>query len=117
VLDEIEEGRLRPVEVVEDKHEGTAARERLEEPADGPERLVGGDLGLAEADEIRGATRDNLGVLFGPDERSELRARPFRRLRVVEAGRLLERLGERPERNAVPVGQAASAHDANVGVE
>jgi hypothetical protein len=41
VLDEIEQTRLCPVQVVEDEHERALVRESLEEAADGPERLVG----------------------------------------------------------------------------
>ena len=40
VVDEVEEGRLRPLEVVEDDDERTRLRQRLEELPHGPERLL-----------------------------------------------------------------------------
>ena len=40
VVDEVDEGRLRPLEVVEDDDERARLRERLEELAHGPERLL-----------------------------------------------------------------------------
>ena len=50
---QIEERRLRPVEVFEDDHEGPALRERLEQPANRPEDLLAGAPGAAEADRVR----------------------------------------------------------------
>ena len=42
VLDQVEEGRLRPLQVVERDHERHVAREALEQPADRPHRLLRG---------------------------------------------------------------------------
>ena len=41
VLDEVEQRRLGPVQVLEDEHEGTRPRDRLEELSHGPEDLLG----------------------------------------------------------------------------
>ena len=83
VLDELEERRLGPVDVVEDEDERPLARTRLAEPAEEP-----GELG-------RGRRR--LGV-----ERREDRVA----LVALVASR--ERLAQRPVRDALPVGEAAT---------
>ena len=60
MLDEIEEGRLCPVDVVENDHERLRTCQRLEEPTNGNETLLAGagagDLG--EADQLRDTERD-----------------------------------------------------------
>ena len=83
VLDELEEGRLRPVDVVEDEDKRPLTRARFAELAEEPGQL--------------GRRRRRLGVERGED-RVALRA----------LCRLLESLAERPVRDAVPVGEAAT---------
>ena len=83
MLDQLEEGRLGPVEVVEDEHERLPARERLAEPPEQPRDLGGGRWGLGlEGSEDRIA-------LFAPR-------------------RVPENLAQRPVRDAVAVREAAA---------
>ena len=58
VLDEVEEGRLGPVDVVEDHHERALAREGLERAPHGPGGVACGRGHLATADECGDATHD-----------------------------------------------------------
>ena len=83
MLDELEERRLGPVDVVEDEDERPLARARLAEPAEEP-----GELG-------RGRRR--LGVERGEDG-----------VALLALVRLLERLAQRPVRDALAVGEAAA---------
>ena len=64
VLDEIEECRLAPLEVVEDDDERPLARLRLEQLAHGPEGLLGRPGALDEADRRRDSLCDQLCILL-----------------------------------------------------
>ena len=82
-LDQLEEGRLRPVQVVEDEHERASAGHRLAEPAEEQ-----GDLGRR----WRG---------LGIERRED-------RVALLAFGRLLDRVAERPVGDAFAVRQAAA---------
>ena len=100
VFDEIEEGRLRPVAVVEDDHERALAAERLEQPTDGPEGLfASAGPRLCDTYEARDPLGDELAVLLAGEQGGH------------RLGELVDRLLQRPERDPVPVGQAPSAED------
>ena len=62
VLDEVEEGGLCPLDVVEHDDEGTLLRERLEQPAHGPVELVGARAWLGAADGLEDAPVRDLPV-------------------------------------------------------
>ncbi len=62
VLDEVEEGGLGPLDVVEHDDEGTLLRERLEQPAHGPVELVGARAWLGAADGLEDAPVRDLPV-------------------------------------------------------
>jgi hypothetical protein len=103
-LDEVEEGGLRPLKVVEDEQQGEIEGERLEQLADRPERLVARGLGVGAPDSR------------GDPRRNDLRVRVVGKQRGDRFGRrgprgLLHDLGERPERDALPVGEAATGQD------
>ena len=80
MLDEVEERRLGPVDVVEDDDERPPARERLEQPPDRPEALLlaGGPLG--EADELADAVRDDVGLSLAVRRAREALPGPARRV-------------------------------------
>ena len=61
VLDQVEEGRLGPMDVVEHDDERTFAREMLEQLADGPERVLG-RTGLAPPEQSADERGDPLAV-------------------------------------------------------
>ena len=109
VLQQVEEGRLGPVDVIEQDDERRLRREDLEQAAHRPERLL--DVAparavLAEPDRVRDAFGDLGAVLGVRDERAQLGARGVRRVRLVDRRGLLDQLGDRPERDALAVGQA-----------
>jgi hypothetical protein len=110
VFEEIEEGRLAPLKVVEDEDEGLFACLRLEQLAHGPEGLLGGASTLGEPDRCSHASCDQLRVLVAGqaccDRRNELLA--------VELSQDLE---QRPEGDSFAVGQAAPTHHGCVVAE
>ena len=112
VLDEIEERRLGPVDVVEDENERSSARERLEERSHGDEAVLGAYRRprRARSSRPRAGRRPPL-PRSAPNARRSLRARLVRRGRVFEPDRLLDGLDQRPERDALAVGEAAAARD------
>ena len=50
-LEQLEQGRLRPVHIVDDDDERPLARELLEQPAERPERLASVREGVGQAEE------------------------------------------------------------------
>ena len=91
VLDQVEEGRLAPVQVVEDHHDRPLGRPSLEQLAKGPRDLLRGASGGVVAED-RGERTDRLA---GRDE-------------------LLHDLGDRPVGDAFAVGETAAADDRRV---
>ena len=105
VLDEVEQGRLGPVHVVDDDDERPLARERLEEPADRPEGLLRPRVrGLGEAHRAGDPLRDQLGAVVVADELGD------RGLRS-SSGDLLDDLRERPVGDPLAVGEAPADDD------
>jgi hypothetical protein len=102
ILDEVQEGGLGPVDVVEDDHERVVRRDRLEQPPGPPRDLL----------------RSRRGVHF-PDRRAE----PLgREVAVVRAGQdrshvadLSGHLLERPVRDPLAVRQAPADEDSGLG--
>ena len=110
VLDQVEEGRLGPVDVVEHHGHRPVAREVLEELADAPERLLGRD-GLAPREEAGDQRHDPVGIVGAGRDPRELRAGDADVVGSLHAGRLLHHLGQRVERDALPVGQAPAPEE------
>ena len=115
LVDEVEQPVVRPLKILEDEHERALGRELLEEAPPGCERLdpaVTSELGdVFESGERPKPGCDPVGVR-GIDG---LRRRPSQLLggrgivvRLVDAGLRLDDLGERPERDAVAVCEAAT---------
>ena len=63
VLDEIEDGRLGPLQVVEDDDGRPARREMLQQPSDRPEELLDGRRLGRDAERLGQLGEDRLGVL------------------------------------------------------
>ena len=116
VLDEVEEGRLGPVHVVEDGDERPLARERGDELPRAPEELLDRKLRAGEADGRRDALDHGVTFILR-DEGAEFAARRVRRVVLVDPGCVAHELDERPERDPLPVGEAASAADAGLAGE
>src|SRR5439155_15898377 len=87
VLDQVQEGRLTPLDVVEHDRERTRLRDRLQEPSYGPEGLLGGAVVLRGAEELR--ERRARGALIAvPEDRADLPLDLLRCVEVLEAGGL-----------------------------
>ena len=91
---------------------GRSSRESLEELARAPEDLLDRELPLGEAD--RG--RDALQASSAPGRQAaEPGAGDVRRIVLADAGDLANDLGQRPERDAASVGEAAAACSPSAG--
>ena len=113
VLDEVEERRLGPVDVVEDQHDGPVGREPLL-----GQRMPKVSTG-EEAASARPSTHPPMRCRIGsasshPDQGSELLAHLLGRVLLGDPGGGLEDLADRPERDALAVGQAAALEDRRV---
>ena len=89
------------MDVVEEHHERTLARERLEQLSHAPEKLFDRERLVGEADRCGHALHDALDAL--PDERCELLGRYGRRVVVTDPSRLAGGLEQRPEGDALPI--------------
>ena len=99
VLQQVEERRLCPVDVLHADDERPPARDRLQRPAHGPERLLCGARRAAGRDRRADPLQDERRVVLAL-ERARKRCKP--------AG-FADDLAEREERDAVAVRQAAAA--------
>jgi len=63
VLDQVQEGRLGPVDVVEDQDQRTTLGQGLEQATDGPEGLLGHSAVRHEAHDLGDALGDQVGAL------------------------------------------------------
>ncbi len=114
VVDEVEQSRVRPLQVLEDEHGRVLLGEPLEEEAPGSEKILalcGGLLGKAE--QLR-QPRLHPGALVRieqvPLERLvELPRRDLGRLLLGDPGAHAHHLRERPVRDAFAVGETAAA--------
>ena len=111
MLDQIEKRRLCPMDVVEHDDECASASHRLQEPARRVEAVLGSGAPLGEADELGDTLGDERGLRFVAHELDESCLALLDGRRVVEPGEILDRLEQRPERDAVPVGQTAATGD------
>ena len=115
LVDEVEQALVRPVEVLEDEHERTLLGEALEEPSPGGEGLVAAVPAelrlLREAGEREQVRLDPGRVVLGERVRrraTELLGHLGGRVLLGDPGLRLDDLGERPQRDAVAVREAAS---------
>ena len=105
MLDEVEEGELRPVEILQHEDERALACEGLDQLADGPEGLLSGPAPpFRHTDRLRDAVGYRRGVGLVPEE--SLDARP-----IQASGRGPHNLRQGPERDPLAVGKAAPHED------
>jgi hypothetical protein len=117
VLHHLEQGGLRPVEVVEDQHHQPLAGEGFEQPAHRPGGVPDRARGVLQTNELRDPLGDGPGVRLPVQQRAQLRPRRGRPVALDHTGGPADRLGQRPEGNALPVGQAAAGEDASRALE
>ncbi len=106
VLEQVEQSRLGPVDVVDHDHERALPGHPLQQPSDGPERLLGLGGAVGQADRGQDQPRDLL-VSF------EQLVEPLAR---VVAAELPDDLGQRTVGRALAVGRAAPDHHAGLVV-
>ena len=115
-LDQVEERRVRPVDVLEDERRSLVPRARLDEDTHRLEETlaIGHRRLRLEPEQDRKVSRDGLGLLL-PDEsfheRAQLSGRHLDVVAVEDAGELLNLRREGAARAALPIGQAAAADD------
>ena len=113
VLDQIQQERLRPMDVVEHHDERPLSSQMLEQLSHAPRRVLGG-RGLRPAEQAAHEARDAVAV-FGVTQHSGERGE--RRCGVVglaAAGRLPDDLAERVVRDPLSVGEAPAAQHGRV---
>ena len=106
VLDEVEQRLLGPLHVVEHEHERPAARERLEQLADRPERLLARRRARPQAERAGEPLLDLAAVVLAASSAAQAwRAASSAASRpAIRAA--ADRFRDRPERDALAVGQA-----------
>jgi len=118
LLDQVEEGRLGPVEVVEHHNERALGGQGLQQAAGRPGGLLDrGRVGL-QPDQLPDPLGHQVPVGVAPvDQGGQLG--PGRRRRVLQPdpGRLADHLGQRPEGAAVAVGQAAAEQQGRLALQ
>ena len=113
VVDEVEQGRVGPLEVLEHQHGRGPLAEALEEPPPGREQLVAlGGGQLLEAEEVGQAGLDpaallGVGDVGGHGLGQLVRGRPGR-FALQDPGPHPHHLGQRPVGHPLPVGRAAA---------
>jgi len=113
VLDEVAEDGLRPLQVVEDDHQGLLVGQALEQASSRQEDFGRARL-AAEANRRRHAVDDSIGVGRVGEELAESFAGLGRGLVAAEAGRVPHDLDERPVRDSIAVRQAAAGEEAGM---
>ena len=97
VLDERQERRLGPLQVVEDDHERAALRDPLEELAHRPGgHLAGAGAAAAETERVEDQLADQVGLVLAGQELGDRSARRLRGGRLLAAQDLAHDLGQRP---------------------
>jgi hypothetical protein len=114
VLDQVEEGGLGPMEVLEDDDERSLGGERLEQLPDRPVRLLRRGGGAGQPEELREALHDDRRVGHPPEEAADLPADLLRAVQIGDTGDRGEDLDDRPVRDAVAVGEAPAVRDDDV---
>ena len=108
VLDQVEERRLRPVDVLEDEDDRALAGKGLEEPSRPPHELAHRELRIREPH----GGGDSVGDLAVASCRlGDFSTRDLGRILIGDRRGLADRLSEWPEGDAAAVGKAAAAKD------
>src|SRR5215472_15477766 len=104
MLDEGEEDRLGPMDVVEDHDERPAAGDRLENVPHAPQQLIPGVAARARTHEGPDPQRGIFAV--SANERPQLGPRLLLLILKEDPSRLAESLGDGPKGDALPIVQA-----------
>ncbi|HEY3212124.1 MAG TPA: hypothetical protein VGL16_02805 [Actinomycetota bacterium] len=110
VLDEIEESRLTPLDIVEHQHERASAGDRLEHPSDRPERLLGSRR-VGHTHQLRDPLADDSLILLSFEDRADLRLDELGSVEVGQPGGLFHDLKHREVGDAFSVWKASATQD------
>ena len=111
VLDEIEERRLGPVEIVEQHDHGLARRDGLEEATHSPEHVLARRVTGHESDRGGDPVSDLRAIPLVGHECTQLGQRGGAIVRLIDPGCGPDDLGDRPVCDPLAVGQASPAQD------
>jgi hypothetical protein len=117
VLEDIEQDRVGPLEVVDDQHQRLAAAQGLQEALQGPGRALGQVGVLAEAEQLGDPLGDEVALVDIGEQLGQPAPRLLRRVVGGDPGRLPDDLDHRPQGDAVPEGRAAAAQDVGLVAE
>ena len=117
VLEQVEERRLAPLDVVEHGHERALRAEVLEQLADPPEGLLDGGAPGVDAEERHEPLGDERGVAVGAEELGDLAPRQLGPVALADPGGVHEGRRDRPERDALAVREAAPLDDGRLVAE
>ena len=110
VLDQLEQGLLGPVDVLEDQDQGLRLGHQLRPLACRPRDLLLAPLAVNRLEHAGGET-EQIGDGIGRAAVAKLFDRDIERIVVGDVGRALDHLGERPVRDALAVRKAAPRED------
>ena len=102
------------MQVVDDHDQGPLASQRLEQPPDGPERLLDRGIDLLQPDGLADALGHQVGLGIVVQERPQSVPGAIRVVVSMDARRRSHDLTDRPEGDVLPVGQASTAQDERV---
>ena len=115
MLDQVEERRLGPMDVVHHDDERPRSRERLKQPPDGPGGLLARPLSRAAKPERLGhALGNQLGLFVACEPRRDHRRELLAGVQSLRARDLPDDLGQRPIGDALAIGQTAAAQDRDI---
>jgi hypothetical protein len=110
VFDQIEERRLAPMDVVEDEDDRALTSELLEELPHGPERVLG-RARLGPTEQAGDEPGRSLRLVRAGEDGLELGPGDSRRVGVEDRRGPVDHLGQREERDPVPVGEASATEN------
>jgi hypothetical protein len=99
------------VQIVDDHHQRSAAAQVFEELAYRPEGLLGPAASLGQPHRRSDPAADQVGLLLAGEQRSQLALCRLEGVVERDPGRLANHLGDRPVRDALPIGQTPAAQD------
>ena len=111
VLEHLQEGRFGKMDVVEDDDHRPRRGQLLEQLADRPEKLLDGGLRHLVTQDAGEACGDQLTLVPGVEQRAELADALRRGVGRGDTGGVVEHFHDRPEGDALAIGQAATGQD------
>jgi hypothetical protein len=112
VFDRIEQGRLGPLQILQNDYQRVAPTDGLEQPTDRPENLSAFCCRLGQADDLSDPFGRARRIFFASKDGGDPVSGLVWRLVPAEPSQLVDDLDERPQTRDLAVWQAAAAGDA-----